>query len=273
MSRLQAPCLFIPRIKNPLARRSSDPTLGLSSPLPPLPSPPQPCSLDFKRRSQPLPKSPPPSHGLSCLPSSRPLQSRHGHPSFHNRDQSPRKRQGISFIKIASEWTLENGPLLPHPQTSSSSYCLSDTITYSQFTHSHFFLFMGPSGFVTCMWERVLEKKKKKKGKLLLFVMGPPRSQKGTKEERTLPGHLLSHAERYQVDPRGILSPVIPGSFIARLSRCTVRSSRRLNICLLSRLSSNPSYANLLHGVGLSQWTQTGATRVAQATVRQEQRL
>ena len=161
MSRLQAPCLFIPRIKNPLARRSSDPTLGLSSPLPPLPSPPQPCSLDFKRRSQPLPKSPPPSHGLSCLPSSRPLQSRHGHPSFHNRDQSPRKRQGISFIKIASEWTLENGPLLPHPQTSSSSYCLSDTITYSQFTHSHFFLFMGPSGFVTCMWERVLEKKKK----------------------------------------------------------------------------------------------------------------
>lgn len=32
--------------------------LGLSSPLPPLPSPPQPCSLDFKRRSQPLSKSP-----------------------------------------------------------------------------------------------------------------------------------------------------------------------------------------------------------------------
>lgn len=115
MSRLQAPCLFIPRIRNPLARRSSDPTLGLSSPLPPLPSPPQPCSLDFKRRSQPLPKSPPPSHGLSCLPSSRPLQSRHGHPSFHSRDQSPRKRQGISFIKIASEWTLENGALTSPP--------------------------------------------------------------------------------------------------------------------------------------------------------------
>lgn len=86
-----------------------------------------------------------------------------------------------------------------------------------------------------------------KDGKLLLFVMRPPRGQRGSKHEHMFPAHLPLNPQTQQINSqqragfqansyfKSSNTPILCDKAwtLIRLGHCTVWSGRRLNICLL----------------------------------------
>lgn len=98
--------------------------------------------------------------------------------------------------------------------------------------HSQFFLFVGPSGFIPCTWERVPEEKEARG--LPEVKRETDRSTRFLATSRCTPppsGIKLILIRAWASGGTVILSSVTPRSFVMRLSHCTVWSSRRVNIC------------------------------------------